>query len=67
MPINSQKDAYFLRVCPMVHTGVKDFDSFSLLGGNMVTTVTVTIRTSSIPDGLGGSADGQSRLLLGPQ
>ena len=51
----------------MVHISVKDFDSFSLLGNNMVTTVTVTIRTSSIPDGLGGNADGRSRLWLGPQ
>ena len=67
MPINSQKDAYFLRVFPMAHASVKDFDSFTSLGGNMVTAVTVTIRTSSIPDGLGGSADGRSRLLLGPQ
>jgi hypothetical protein len=67
MPINSQKDAYFLRVCPKAHISVKDFNSFSLLGNNMVTTVTVTIRTSSIPDGLGGSADGRSQLWLGPQ
>ena len=67
MPINSQKDAYFLRICPMVHISVKDFDFFTSLGGNMVTTVTVTIRASSIPDGLSGSADGRSRLLLGPQ